>query len=156
MKIKLIWIGRADGDVFDEAIRQYTKKLQFYTVFEPVAIPYLKNTKSLSQDEQKKKEGELILKKIELGDVVVLLDERGKEYTSEKFAQFIQQQANTGQKALVFVIGGAYGFSPDVYARQNAKIALSQLTFPHIMTRLIFAEQLYRAFTILHGEPYHH
>ena len=106
MKIKLIWIGRADGDVFDEAIRQYTKKLQFYTVFELVAIPYLKNTKSLSQDEQKKKEGELILKKIEPGDVVVLLDERGKEYTSEKFAQFIQQQANTGQKALVFVIGG--------------------------------------------------
>ena len=156
MKIKQIWIGRADGDVFDEAIRQYTKKLQFYTVFEPVAIPYLKNTKSLSQEEQKKKEGELILKKIEPGDVVVLLDERGKEYTSEKFAQFIQQQANTGQKALVFVIGGAYGFSPDVYARQNAKIALSQLTFPHIMTRLIFAEQLYRAFTILHGEPYHH
>jgi len=156
MKIKLIWVGRADGDVFDEAIKQYTKKLQFYTVYEPIAIPYLKNTKSLSQEEQKKKEGELILKKIEPGDVVVLLDERGKEYTSEKFAQFIQQQANTGQKALVFVIGGAYGFSPDVYARQNFKIALSQLTFPHIMTRLIFAEQLYRAFTILHGEPYHH
>ena len=156
MKIKLIWIGRTDGDVFDEAIRQYAKKIRFYTAFEPVAISYLKNTKSLSQDEQKKKEGELILKKIEPGEMVVLLDERGKEYTSEKFAQFIQQQANAGQKALVFVIGGAYGFSPEVYARQNAKVALSQLTFPHIMTRLVFVEQLYRAFTILHGEPYHH
>ncbi|MBO7587726.1 MAG: 23S rRNA (pseudouridine(1915)-N(3))-methyltransferase RlmH [Bacteroidales bacterium] len=156
MKIKLIWIGRTDGDVFDEAIQQYTKKLRFYTVYEPIAIPYLKSTKALSQDEQKKREGDLILKKIDSGDIVVLLDERGKEFTSEKFAQFIQQQANTGQKALVFVIGGAYGFSEAVYARQNFKIALSQLTFPHIMTRLIFAEQLYRAFTILHGEPYHH
>ena len=156
MKIKLIWIGRTDGDVFDEAIQQYTKKLRFYTVYEPIAIPYLKSTKALSQDEQKKREGDLILKKIDSGDIVVLLDERGKEFTSEKFAQFIQLQANTGQKALVFVIGGAYGFSEAVYARQNFKIALSQLTFPHIMTRLIFAEQLYRAFTILHGEPYHH
>lgn len=156
MKIKLIWIGRTDGDVFDEAIQQYTKKLRFYTVYEPIDIPYLKSTKALSQDEQKKREGELILKKIDSGDIVVLLDERGREFTSEKFAQFIQQQANTGQKALVFVIGGAYGFSEAVYARQNFKIALSQLTFPHIMTRLIFAEQLYRAFTILHGEPYHH
>ena len=156
MKIKLIWIGRTDGDVFDEAIQQYTKKLRFYTVYEPIAIPYLKSTKALSQDEQKKREGELILKKIEPSDVVVLLDERGREFTSEKFAQFIQQQANTGQKALVFVIGGAYGFSEAVYARQNFKIALSQLTFPHIMTRVIFNEQLYRAFTILKGEPYHH
>ena len=156
MKIKLIWIGKTDGDVFDAAIQQYTQKIKFYTVYEPIAIPYLKNTKSLSQDEQKKKEGELILKKLEPGDYVVLLDERGKEYTSAKLAQFIQQQANTGAKALVFVIGGAYGFSEAVYARGNAKLALSQLTFPHIMTRLVFAEQLYRAFTILHNEPYHH
>lgn len=156
MKIKLIWIGKTDGDVFDTAIQQYTQKIKFYTVYEPIAIPYLKNTKSLSQDEQKKKEGELILKKLEPGDYVVLLDERGKEYTSAKFAQFIQQQANTGAKALVFVIGGAYGFSEAVYARGNAKLALSQLTFPHIMTRLVFTEQLYRAFTILHNEPYHH
>jgi len=156
MKIKLIWIGKTDGDVFDTAIQQYTQKIKFYTVYEPIAIPYLKNTKSLSQEEQKKKEGELILKKLESGDYVVLLDERGKEYTSAKFAQFIQQQANTGAKALVFIIGGAYGFSEAVYARGNAKLALSQLTFPHIMTRLVFAEQLYRAFTILHNEPYHH
>lgn len=156
MKIKLIWIGKSDGDIFDAAIKDYTKKLSFYTVYEPIAIPYLKNTKSLSQDEQKKREGELILKRLEPGDHVVLLDERGKEYTSAKLAQQIQQHANSGLKALVFVIGGAYGFSEAVYARGNSKMALSQLTFPHIMTRLIFAEQLYRAFTILHGEPYHH
>jgi len=156
MKIKLIWIGKPDGDVFDTAIQQYTQKIKFYTVYEPIAIPYLKNTKSLSQDEQKKKEGELLLKKLEPGDFVVLLDERGKEYTSKKFAQFIQQQANSSAKSVVFIIGGAYGFSESVYARANSLMALSQLTFPHIMTRLIFAEQLYRAFTILHGEPYHH
>lgn len=156
MKIKLLWIGKTDGDVFDEAIRQYVRKIQFYNVFEPVAIPYLKNTKSISQDEQKRKEGEQIMKKIEPGDYVVLLDERGREHTSASFAEFIQRQANSGLKTLVFVIGGAYGFSEVVYARGNARMALSQLTFPHIMTRLIFAEQLYRAFTILHGEPYHH
>ena len=156
MKIKLIWIGKTDGDLFDAAIKEYTKKLSFYTPFEPIAIPYLKNTKSLSQDEQKKREGELILKKIEPGEHVVLLDERGKEFTSANFARQIQQYANSGLKSLVFVIGGAYGFSDAVYARGNGKMALSQLTFPHIMTRLVFAEQLYRAFTILHGEPYHH
>ena len=115
-----------------------------------------KKTRKEDIAKQKKREGEQILKKIEPGDYVVLLDERGKEFTSKKFAQFIQQQANNGLKALVFVIGGAYGFSEAVYARQNAQIALSQLTFPHIMTRLIFAEQIYRAFTILHNEPYHH
>ncbi len=156
MKVKLIWIGKQDGDVFDTAIQQYTRKIRFYTVYEPIAIPYLKNTQSLSQDEQKRKEGELILKKIDPADYVVLLDERGQEFTSQRFAQFIQQQANNGLKVLVFVIGGAYGFSQAVYARQNAQIALSQFTFPHIMTRLIFAEQLYRAFTILHSDPYHH
>ena len=156
MKIKLIWIGRTDGDVFDEAIQQYTKKLRFYTVYEPIAIPYLKSTKALSQDEQKKREGDLILKKIDSGDIVVLLDERGKEFTSEKFAQFIQQQANTGQKALVFVIGGAYGFSQKVYDRAEGLVSLSRMTFSHQMVRTIFAEQLYRAFTIIKGEPYHH
>jgi 23S rRNA (pseudouridine1915-N3)-methyltransferase len=156
MKIKLVWIGKPDGDIFDEAIQHYTQKVKFYTPFEPAAIPYLKNTQSLSREEQKKKEGELILKKIAPGDFVVLLDEKGQEYTSEKFAGFIQQQAVVGTKNVVFVIGGAYGFSDAVYARGNSKIALSKLTFPHIMARLIFTEQLYRAFSILHGEPYHH
>jgi len=156
MKIRLIWIGKEDGDVFDAAIRQYVQKISYHTVFETVAIPYLKNTKNLSFDEQKKKEGELILKKIESSDYVVLLDERGKEYTSVQFSKFIQQQANNGLKAVDFVIGGAYGFSDAVYARQNTQIALSKFTFPHIMSRLVMVEQLYRAFTILHGEPYHH
>lgn len=156
MKIRLIWIGKEDGDIFDAAIRQYVQKISYYTVFETVAIPYLKNTKNLSIDEQKKKEGELILKKIEPSDYVLLLDERGKEYTSLQFSKFIQQLANNGLKAVDFVIGGPYGFSEAVYARQNAQMALSKFTFQHIMSRLIMVEQLYRAFTILHGEPYHH
>lgn len=156
MKIKLLWIGKPDADDLDTALRQYLQKIKFYTPFEVVTIPYLKNTKSLSMDEQKKREGELILKKIEPSDYIVLLDERGKEYTSEGFAQFIQQQANSGLKTLVFIIGGPFGFSPAVYERRNSQIALSKFTFPHILTRLIFAEQLYRAFTILHHEPYHH
>ena len=156
MKIKLIWIGKTDGDLFDKAIQDYVQKIRFYVPYEPIAIPYLKNTKSLSQDEQRKREGELILKKIEPSDYVVLLDERGTEYTSQGFANYIQSHLLSGVKTLVFIIGGAYGFSGDVYARGNAKIALSQLTFPHIMTRAIFNEQLYRAFTILKGEPYHH
>ncbi len=142
--------------MFEDAIQDYTQKIRFYIPYEPVAIPYLKNTKAMSQDEQRKREGELILKKIDPSDYVVLLDERGKEFTSQGFANYIQSHMLSGVKNLVFVIGGAYGFSGDVYARQNAKIALSQLTFPHIMTRVIFAEQLYRAFTILKGEPYHH
>ena len=156
MKIKLIWIGKPDGDVFDNAIRQYTAKIATYISYETVAIPYLKNAKSMPVEEQKKREGELILKKIESDEFVVLWDERGKEKTSVQFAEFIQQRANSGLKTLTFVIGGAYGFSEAVYARQNAQLALSKLTFPHIMVRLIFAEQLYRACTILKGEPYHH
>ena len=110
----------------------------------------------MSEEEQKKREGEAILKKIEKDELVILLDERGKEYTSVQFANFVQQCANSGLKVLTFVIGGAYGFSNDVYARQNSQIALSKFTFPHIMVRLIFAEQLYRVCTILNNEPYHH
>ena len=139
----------------DVAVKSYVGKIQFYLPFEVEAIPYLKNTK-LSVDEQKKQEGQLFLKKIETSDFVVLLDERGKELTSVAFSQFIQQQMVRGTKRLVFLIGGAYGFSEEVYARGNYKIALSQMTFPHILTRLIFAEQLYRAMTIWKGEPYHH
>ena len=156
MKVKLIWIGKPDGDVFDAAIRQYTAQIATYISYETVAIPYFKNDKSMPVEEQKKREGELILKKIESDEFVVLWDERGKELTSKQFADFIQQRANTGLKTLTFVIGGAYGFSDAVYARQNAQLSLSKLTFPHIMVRLIFAEQLYRACTILKGEPYHH
>lgn len=156
MNIELLCIGKENADAFEEAINQYIKKIKLYNNFNIVVIPYLKNTKSLSFDEQKKKEGELLLKKIENSDFVVLLDEHGKENTSVEFAKFIQQKLNSGIKKLIFVIGGAYGFPPDVYQRQNAQISLSKLTFPHLMTRLIFAEQLYRSFTILHNEPYHH
>lgn len=155
MKIKLLYIGKEDSASLDDAVKSYVGKIKFYLPFEVEAIPYLKNSK-LSVDEQKKQEGQLFLKKIETSDFVVLLDERGKELTSVAFSQFIQQQMIRGTKRLVFLIGGAYGFSEEVYALGNYKIALSQMTFPHILTRLIFAEQLYRAMTIWKGEPYHH
>lgn len=155
MKIKLLFIGKESADIFQPAVQQYLDKLKFYVSVEVVALPYLKNSKSMSYDEQKGREGELLLKKIEPQDEVVLLDERGKEMTSMAFSKFLQQKMNGGRN-VVFVIGGAYGFSPAVYARANAQLSLSKLTFPHIMTRLIFLEQLYRACTILRGEPYHH
>ena len=156
MKIKLLFIGKLHADAFQEALVQYVKKIDHYFPFEQIAIPYLKGSKTLSQDEQKKLEGELILKKISPNDCVVLLDEREKQFSSMEFSYFVQQQANIGIKTVIFVIGGAYGFSPDVYQRKNHAISLSKMTFPHIMTRLIFAEQLYRACTILNHEPYHH
>lgn len=156
MKIRLLYIGKEDADLLDAAINAYIKKINFYNVFEVQAIPYLKNNKSLSFDDQKKREGELILKKIEPKEFVVLLDERGKELDSVQFSQFLQQQLNSGVKNLVFIIGGAYGFSQEVYDRGNYKLSLSKMTFPHIMTRLIFMEQLYRGFSILKNEPYHH
>lgn len=156
MNIELLCIGKDSADVFEEAILQYVKKIKLYNNFTIIAIPYLKNTKALSFDEQKRKEGELLLKKIEASDKVILLDERGKQLTSVKFSQEIQKILNSGAKKLIFIIGGAYGFSEEVYQRANALMSLSQLTFPHLMTRLIFVEQLYRAFTILHHEPYHH
>ena len=156
MKIKLLFIGKDDAEMFQQSIDFYSKKIQFYNPFEMIAIPYLKNTKSLSEAEQKKKEGESILKKIENSDYVVLLDEHGKEKKSIEFSLFIQQNLNSGIKSLIFVIGGAYGFSEEIYQRANQKLSLSQLTFPHLMTRLVFVEQLYRSFTILRNEPYHH
>ena len=156
MKIKAIVIGKENTGVFNEALKQYVKKINFYFPYEEIVIPYLKNGKSLSCDEQKKKEGELILKRISPADHVVLLDEKGKDFTSLEFSDFIQQQLNSGIKALVFVAGGAYGFSQEVYQRKNSMLSLSKMTFSHVMVRLVFAEQLYRACTILNNEPYHH
>lgn len=156
MKIKLAFIGKPDGELFQKAIDDYLKKIKFYIGFEMVDIPYIKNCKALSFSEQKEKEGEQFLRKISPADFVVLLDEHGKEVTSVQFSSLIQQYMNSGTKTVVFLIGGPYGFSEAVHQRANAKISLSKMTFPHIMTRLIFAEQLYRAFTILKGEPYHH
>ena len=156
MRIKLMFIGKPDGDLFQQAIDDYVKKVNHYIVFEMAAIPYIKNCKSMPFNEQKEKEGEQFLKKIGADEYVVLLDEHGREVTSVQFSTLVQQYMNSGVKTVTFLIGGAYGFAESVVLRANAKISLSKMTFPHIMTRLIFTEQLYRAFTILKGEPYHH
>ncbi len=134
----------------------YIKRLGFYISFEMQIIPDLKNTKSLSEIQQKEKEGELLLKQIDSTDEVILLDENGKSYTSMAFSQVLQKKMNSGIKTLVFIIGGPYGFSNEVYQRANGKLSLSAMTFSHQMVRLFFVEQLYRAFTILKNEPYHH
>ncbi|MFJ1490828.1 23S rRNA (pseudouridine(1915)-N(3))-methyltransferase RlmH [Capnocytophaga canis] len=156
MNIKLITIGKTDNSNLQQLISDYEKRLLHYINFELVTIPDLKNSKSLSEEQQKTKEGELILKQIELSHELILLDERGKEYTSVGFSEYIQKKLNTGIKQLTFVIGGPYGFSQEVYARANGKLSLSKLTFSHQMIRLFFVEQVYRAFTILKNEPYHH
>jgi 23S rRNA (pseudouridine1915-N3)-methyltransferase len=156
MKVKLIYVGKENADMFEEAFSFYVKKIKFYISYENIAIPYPKNVKSISEEEQKRKEGELILSKINVGDIVVLLDEKGQTMSSMDFADFLNKKTLSGCKNLLFVIGGAYGFSEKIYQHCHAKISLSKLTFPHILCRLIFAEQLYRALTILHSEPYHH
>ena len=156
MKIQLLVTGRTNQDFVKQGLDEFCKRLEHYYPFELEVIQDIKNTKNLSVEQQKTKEGELILQSFQAGDYIVLLDERGKEFTSVQFAQFIEKKANTGLKRLVFIIGGAYGFSPAVYEAANEKVALSKMTFPHQLIRLIFAEQLYRAMTILHNEPYHH
>ncbi|WP_339697761.1 23S rRNA (pseudouridine(1915)-N(3))-methyltransferase RlmH [Algoriphagus aquimarinus] len=156
MTIKLIAIGKTDNKAIVELIEEYAKRLNFYIKFEVEIIPDLKNTKSLSEAIQKQKEGELILKKVIASDELILLDERGKSYSSVDFSSYIQKKMNSGLKQLIFVIGGPYGFSEEVYARANGKISISKMTFSHQMIRPFFIEQLYRAFTILRNEPYHH
>lgn len=156
MTIKLIAIGKTDNKAIVELIEEYAKRLNFYIKFEVEIIPDLKNTKSLSEVIQKQKEGELILKKVIASDELILLDERGKSYSSVDFSSYIQKKMNSGLKQLIFVIGGPYGFSEEVYARANGKISISKMTFSHQMIRPFFIEQLYRAFTILRNEPYHH
>lgn len=156
MKITLLVIGKTDAKYFVDAICEYQKRLEFYIPFDIQVIPDLKNTKSLTVDQQKEKEGELILKNIQTGDYIVLLDERGKEYSSMQFATYIEKKTHTVSKRLVFIIGGPYGFSQSVYDKANEKLTLSRMTFSHQMIRLIFVEQLYRAMTILNNEPYHH
>ncbi|GHT33739.1 ribosomal RNA large subunit methyltransferase H [Bacteroidia bacterium] len=154
-KIALITVGKTTQKYVEEAVNEYLKRLKFYVSFELIVIPELKDTKNIPLPLQKEKEGELILKKIEDNDDVILLDEKGREFTSTDFAAFVEKRLLAG-KRIVFVIGGPFGFSPDIYARANAKISLSQMTFSHQIIRIIFAEQLYRAFTILKGENYHH
>ncbi|RZS90716.1 23S rRNA (pseudouridine(1915)-N(3))-methyltransferase RlmH [Aquimarina brevivitae] len=156
MHIKLLAIGKTDDNSLQLLIDQYTKRLAHYIKFDLEVIPDLKKTKNLSEAEQKDKEGKLILSKITHSDGVVLLDERGKQFTSEKFADLLQKHMNSGIKQLVFIIGGPYGFSDELYQRANSKVSLSLMTFSHQMIRLFFVEQLYRGFTILRNEPYHH
>ncbi|MGC1203880.1 MAG: 23S rRNA (pseudouridine(1915)-N(3))-methyltransferase RlmH [Flavobacteriaceae bacterium] len=156
MTIKLITIGKTDNKDLQSLINDYKKRLGFYIKFSVENIPDLKNTKNLSEIQQKHKEGELILGKLNTTDVLILLDENGKQTDSVGFSNYLQKHMNSGIKQLVFVIGGPYGFSDDVYNKANGKISLSKMTFSHQMIRLFFIEQLYRGFTILQHEPYHH
>ncbi len=156
MKITLILNGKTEDDYLIKGFAVYDQRLKHYISFETIIIPALKNTKALSIEQQKQKEAELIFKNIYTSDKIILLDENGKEYNSVGFSGFIQQQMNSGIKNLVFVVGGPYGFSEEIYKRANGKIALSKMTFSHQMVRLFFVEQLYRAMTILKNEPYHH
>lgn len=155
MKATLILVGRTNNELFAHAIADYVERIEHYIPFKIVTIPELKNTKKLSEAQQKIREGETILREIQTADTVVLLDEHGKEFRSVDYAAWLQKKQNTA-KHLVFVIGGAYGFSEAVYSRANEKISLSKMTFSHQMVRLIFVEQLYRACSIIRGEPYHH
>ena len=156
MKIKLISIGKTEEKYLKEGLDLYCKKLIHYFPFQYEELPAIKQTKSLTQHEQKKREGEVILKKIAPTDILVLLDETGIRYSSVEFSVFLQQQMLQNNKQLVFVIGGPYGFSQEVYSRKNYLVSLSNMTFSHQMVRLIFLEQLYRAASILKNEPYHH
>ncbi|HZH70425.1 MAG TPA: 23S rRNA (pseudouridine(1915)-N(3))-methyltransferase RlmH [Flavobacteriaceae bacterium] len=156
MKIKLLAVGKTDNTHLQWFMEDYIKRLGFYITFEFITLPDIKKTKSHSVDILKQKEGESILKQLNSTDILFLLDEKGKSYTSVGFSEFLQKQMNRSIKQLVFVIGGPYGFSDAVYARAQGKISLSNMTFSHQMIRLFFVEQLYRAFTILRNEPYHH
>lgn len=156
MTIKLIAIGKTDNNNLQTLIADYQKRLGHYIRFEFEIIPDLKKVKHLSESQQKDKEGELILSKTQKSDVLILLDENGKQVDSVAFANYLQKHLNSGIKNLIFVIGGPYGFSEAVYQRANGKLGLSKMTFSHQMVRLFFIEQLYRGFTILKNEPYHH
>ena len=156
MKITLLTVGKTDVKWVREGLELYSSRLIHYVPFSLVEIPELKNVSALSQDQIKGREGELILKHLKPADELVLLDEHGREFRSIEFADFIEGRMSRSSRDLVFVIGGAYGFSQEVYSRADSKISLSKMTFSHQMVRTIFAEQLYRAFSIMKGEPYHH
>lgn len=156
MKVTLLTVGKTDKDWVKQGIDIYASRMKHYFPFSIVEIPELKNVSSLSQDQIKTKEGELILKNVKPADDVILLDERGREFSSMEFAKVLQDKISYNGKDIIFVIGGAYGFSDAVRQRSNSKISLSKMTFSHQMVRAIFVEQLYRAFTIMKGEPYHH
>ena len=156
MKIKLLAIGKTDDKNLLQLINVYEKRLKHYIKFSLEVIPDIKNVKNLSEKQQKEKEGELILSKIEATDILILLDENGKQLDSVAFSNYLQKHMNSGIKRLVFVIGGPYGFSEAVYKKSVGKLSLSKMTFSHQMIRLFIVEQIYRGFTILKNEPYHH
>jgi len=156
MKITFLVVGKTEDSYINEGISKYLKRLKHYVKFELVEIPELKNTKNLREDQQKAKEAELIMKALGQSDHVILLDEKGDEFTSFELAQFINKKMVSGIQNLVFIVGGPYGFDESIYKIAQGKTSLSRMTFSHQMVRLFFVEQLYRTFTILKGEPYHH
>ncbi|MDX1364012.1 23S rRNA (pseudouridine(1915)-N(3))-methyltransferase RlmH [Arenibacter latericius] len=156
MTIKLLVLGKTDSTPLIQLIEEYQKRLKHYVRFELDIVPDIKNTKNLSEKQQKEKEGEAIINRLNPTDVLILLDERGKQNTSVEFSQYLQKKMNSGIKQLVLVIGGPYGFSDAVYQKSQGSLSLSKMTFSHQMVRLFVIEQLYRAFTILKNEPYHH
>jgi len=156
MKIQLLMTGKTDSLPLNEILNDYASRVNHYFPFEIEILPNIKNTKNLTEKEQKKLESSLIIKSIQAGDYFIALDENGKEMTSSNFAAFLEKKMQLTYKRLVFVIGGPYGFSEDVYKIANERIALSRMTFPHQLIRIIFTEQLYRAATIIKGERYHH
>ncbi|MCB0445833.1 MAG: 23S rRNA (pseudouridine(1915)-N(3))-methyltransferase RlmH [Gelidibacter sp.] len=156
MQIKLLAIGKTDNKALQTLIEDYQKRLGFYIKFEFEIIPDLKKVKNLSEDQQKQKEGELILNKLSATDVLIVLDENGKQLDSVGFSEYLQKHMNSGIKQLVLVIGGPYGFSEAIYSKAQGKLSFSKMTFSHQMIRLFVIEQLYRGFTILKNEPYHH
>lgn len=156
MKIILAVIGKTEVGFVRQGIEEYVKRLRHYATFNIQYVGDVKGTRNMSEAQQKTAEGKSLLDAIENSDYVVLLDEHGSERTSVDFSQWMQRRMSSGSKRLVFVVGGPYGFSQEVYDRANEKISLSKMTFPHELVRLVFVEQLYRAFTILKHEPYHH
>lgn len=155
MKIKLIMVGKTAQSFVSDGMQEYIVRIQKYVPFEEVVISSLKNAKNLTPEDFKKKEGQLIMKKTGEHSINILLDENGKTFNSVGFAGFLQQQMNTGKKNLNFIVGGAYGFSADIYKMADARLSLSKMTYSHQIIRVIFLEQLYRAFTIIRNEPYH-
>ena len=156
MKITLIVAGKTPETTLSKIIDDYTKRINHYIAFDIINVGEAKNTKNLTMEQQKYAEAQLIQKRLEPSDYIILLDERGKEYTSIEFSSMIEKKMHTVGKRLVFIIGGAYGFDQSIYDLANEKMSLSKLTFPHMLIRLFFVEQIYRAMTIMRGDPYHH
>lgn len=156
MKFILLMIGKTTSNSLIQLEDEYKRRLTHYTSFESTVIPDIKNAKNLSTSEIKEREADLMFKQIDASDEIILLDDKGKEFTSSGFSQFVEKKMMSSTKRVVFIIGGAYGFSDRIYQRANGRLSLSKMTFSHQMVRTIFLEQLYRAFTILKGEPYHH